>query len=877
MRLIFPLALNLLVGAGVSLIGVALALATHRKTSDWIWGAIFGAATVLTMATAVEGAAGWILDYRNVVLALAGYAGGVVTAFLAAAISITYRLLRGGEAEWVGVASILVYAVSGLALRRRIGLGQAPGSRALLAFGLYLGLAKVALIFISAALLPMGIPILRATMIPSLLLTPLGVLVVFKAFFALRQRIMAVAMLETALASLPVRLVHRESPGEWWSLNPSLQIDKRDTKAVLELESHPWGLMGEREGCIATPQGEYYYHWRVLDSLSPQGRRGKLAVMDDITTVKQASRQLELFFSLSPDAMLVISPSGAILQCNVAWERLCGEKKDGRKGASLWDLLDQLDHSLGQEALLELGRSGGRKAGVVSVGRSGGAVRWVAATFVAMAKEQRIYATLRDITLDKSEELQLLAQEELLREQAELLDAVYDAIIVYNSQGEVEYWNMAAESTYGWCKREAIGQRHCVVFPQSEKVREEVHAALRGEGNWRGEQTRRRRDGTNIIVECDTSVHRHESGPINLYLEVSRDISQRAESRAAEERLALLVLQSSNAIVSTKLEGSILTWNSAATAMLGYTQDEVLGENFARVLGGGCKQWDDIFAPVRHGQSPSVMTTELRHQDGSVVKTMLTLSPLQHYANVLYGVVLVIRDLNKEARQAKELFRLDRLNYVGQLARGIGHELRNPLTTVRGFLQLFAKRSELLPYNSHFKLLISEMDRVNALLTEFMTLSGGRHIELVSQQLNDILQALWPGMQADAKLEDKYVTLELGELPELALNEVEIRALVVNLVRNALEASMQGGTVTISTSRMGDAVTLAVTDHGAGISAEQVEHIGTPFFTTKKYGTGMGLAVCYAIAKTHHATIDFVSNAGTTRFSVCFPVTPTIV
>jgi len=877
MQLILPLALNLLVGAGVSLIGVSLALSTHRKTSDWIWGAIFGAATVLTMATAVEGAAGWMLDYRNVVLALAGYAGGAVTAFLAAAISIAYRLLRGGEAEWVGVASILVFALSGLALRRHSGLGQAPGSRALLAFGLYLGLAKVALIFISAALLPMSMFVLRATMIPSLLLTPLGVLVVFKAFFILRQRIMAVAMMETALASLPVRLVHRESPGEWWSLNPSRQSEQRDSKAVLELESHPWGLMGDREGRIATPQGDHYYHWRVLDSLSPQGRRGKLAVLDDITSVKQASRQLELFFALSPDAMLVMSPSGEILQCNVAWEGLRGEKNDRRYGTSLWDLLDPLDHTLGQEALLELGRSGGRKAGVVSVGRSGSAVRYVAATFVAMAKEQRIYATLRDITLDRSEELQLLAQEELLREQAELIDAVFDAVIVCNAQGLVEYWNVAAERTYGWSNREAIGQKHCVMFPHDEKMREEVHAALRDSGNWRGEQTRRQRDGTNIVVECDISVHRHESGPIDLYVEVSRENTERAASRAAEERLALLVLQSSNAIVSTKIDGSILTWNSAATAMLGYAQEELLGENFARVLRGGHQQWDDIFAPARRGQAPSVMTTELRHQDGSLVKAMLTLSPLQHYENVLYGVVLVIRDLNKESRQAQELFRVDRLNYVGQLARGIGHELRNPLTTVRGFLQLFAKRHELFPYASHFKLLISEMDRVNALLTEFMTLSGGRHIALVSHQLNDILLALWPGMQADAELENKCVQLVLGEIPELTLNEVEIRALVVNLVRNGLEASLQGGTVVISTSCQGDTVTLTVTNNGAGISDEQVEQIGTPFFTTKKYGTGMGLAVCYAIAKMHHATISFASSAGTTRFSVCFPVTPTIV
>ena len=117
MQLIFPLLINLAIVVGVSLLGVALAMASHRKASDWIWGVVFGLATVLSMATAVEGVSGWFLDYRNVVLALAGFAGGTLTAALAALISIAYRLLRGGEAVWVGVASIVIYALSGLFLR----------------------------------------------------------------------------------------------------------------------------------------------------------------------------------------------------------------------------------------------------------------------------------------------------------------------------------------------------------------------------------------------------------------------------------------------------------------------------------------------------------------------------------------------------------------------------------------------------------------------------------------------------------------------------------------------------------------------------------------------------------------------------------------
>jgi two-component system, sporulation sensor kinase E len=111
------------------------------------------------------------------------------------------------------------------------------------------------------------------------------------------------------------------------------------------------------------------------------------------------------------------------------------------------------------------------------------------------------------------------------------------------------------------------------------------------------------------------------------------------------------------------------------------------------------------------------------------------------------------------------------------------------------------------------------------------------------------------------------VRIELDEIPDMLLDEAEIRQLLLNLVRNGLEAMEQGGCVTIKTYGEGSLVTLEVCDQGAGIAPEIIERLGIPFTTTKSEGTGLGLAVCYSIANRHNATISFKTGLrGTTVF-----------
>ena len=148
------------------------------------------------------------------------------------------------------------------------------------------------------------------------------------------------------------------------------------------------------------------------------------------------------------------------------------------------------------------------------------------------------------------------------------------------------------------------------------------------------------------------------------------------------------------------------------------------------------------------------------------------------------GLSVYYHDISQRKLFEEEMARLDRLNLVGQMAAGIGHEIRNPMTTVRGYLQLLGSRPGNAHQKSTFDLMISELDRANGIITEFLSLAQTKRTELKSQNLNDILNNLYPLLQADTFTQNKQICFIPGEIPYLELNVNKITQLVLNLTRN---------------------------------------------------------------------------------------------
>ncbi len=237
---------------------------------------------------------------------------------------------------------------------------------------------------------------------------------------------------------------------------------------------------------------------------------------------------------------------------------------------------------------------------------------------------------------------------------------------------------------------------------------------------------------------------------------------------------------------------------------------------------------------------------------------------------VLAFGALVIRRAASLRRLNIEMTRLDRLNLIGEMAASIGHEVRNPLTTVRGYLQLFGRKAAFAAYRDQLDLMIAELDRANGIISEFLSLAKNKAVVMTPTDLNQVIESIVLLLQSDALLRGSSIELELGNIPAVPADDKEIRQCILNLVRNGLDATPKGGTVTISTAADGNRVVLTVRDQGPGIPPEVSDKIGTPFFTTKENGTGLGLAVCYSIALRHRATIEIDTGPGGTAFRFIF-------
>lgn len=244
--------------------------------------------------------------------------------------------------------------------------------------------------------------------------------------------------------------------------------------------------------------------------------------------------------------------------------------------------------------------------------------------------------------------------------------------------------------------------------------------------------------------------------------------------------------------------------------------------------------------------------------------------PIYDKANNLIALEGIIRDITARKSLEKVASRFDRMNMVGNMAIAVAHEIRNPMTTIRGYLQFLEIKKEYQADKTRFKLMIEEIDRANDIIREYLALSREKLADLKISSLNSFIESLFPLIEADATASKVYVSLELTTIPELFLDENEIRQMLLNLVRNSIEAMPAGGKLIIKTHQATDAVILSIIDDGLGIPEHVLDKLGTPFITTKTTGTGLDLPICYQIAHRHNAHIEINSSPQGTNISVYF-------
>ena len=372
--------------------------------------------------------------------------------------------------------------------------------------------------------------------------------------------------------------------------------------------------------------------------------------------------------------------------------------------------------------------------------------------------------------------------------------------------------------------------------------------------------------GKTKYFKCTLTPEEDESGQVVSVLAVSRDITDIKEGCALFQ--AAFNLSPNSMSVIRQSDHTIIQVNDTFAQIKGLSTDAAKGRTTAELgLWAENDRYEETYnLLIEQGYLKNHEIQYIAH--GTIRTALLSSRPITIDGEPCW--LHVTTDITEKKQMDAEVARLDALNLVGEMAASIGHEVRNPMTTVRGYLQLFQLKAEFKAYNDRLVTMIEEIDRANAIITQFLSLAKNKRSDMEPGNLNTVVEALFPLMQADALYKGHQLEVSCSPIPDTLIDAAEIRQLILNLFRNAMEAMALFGTARIRTYGAEDAVILEVSDTGKGIPPEIIDKLGTPFFTTKETGTGLGLPVCYRIAQRPGAAIGIDTSPAGTTFSIRF-------
>ncbi|MEA1961291.1 MAG: PAS domain S-box protein [Bacillota bacterium] len=362
-----------------------------------------------------------------------------------------------------------------------------------------------------------------------------------------------------------------------------------------------------------------------------------------------------------------------------------------------------------------------------------------------------------------------------------------------------------------------------------------------------------------------------EGEPCMLFLMIDVTERNRIEDslRKSAQRFRKIFNTSQNMMsLSRCIDSRYIDVNDSWVKHAGFTRQEVLGKTPLELnLIFDPKDMDKIERTIAEQGNLDNFECRYRAKNGEIRMALISMDSIE--IDKQQCVISVLTDVTEKKHLERELEKLERFQLIGEMAASIAHEIRNPLTTVRGFLQMFAEDNEKQPDNLH--LVLEELDRANAIISEYLSLADQHKMKLEKRDLNQILVSVYPSLYVRASMDGKTVILEQGDISRgVMVDDGEIRQMVINLVNNGLDVTPCGGQVTIRTFMEQGDVILSVSDQGEGMEPEMIERIGVPFFFNKYNTTGWGLAVCYKIAMYHNAVINVSSSPGGTTFLVRF-------
>lgn len=332
-----------------------------------------------------------------------------------------------------------------------------------------------------------------------------------------------------------------------------------------------------------------------------------------------------------------------------------------------------------------------------------------------------------------------------------------------------------------------------------------------------------------------------------------------------------VIQQSPSIIIIADLDGKIEFVNPQYERITGYSAKDATGKNLFKLtcMNLSRHKYREIQETIQKGDT-WVGELESIRKDGSPYWESVKLLPIKNEQGRPIQILRVSEDMTNLKTTQELLRKSEMLSGIGQLAAGIAHEIRNPLTALKGFTQLISSGSKSQNYIS---IMAEELNRIEDIVSELLVLSRPQSVDFckcnVIAIIKDVIMML--DTQAIMNRVDIRLDSELAEANVLCI-ENQLKQVFINIVKNALEAMPTGGNIIVSIKETESDLMIEIQDTGMGIPQDVINRVGEPFFSTKDKGTGLGLMVSYKIVEHHDGELSIQSEKGNgTRITIRLP------
>ncbi|WP_075617358.1 PAS domain S-box protein [Paenisporosarcina indica] len=340
-----------------------------------------------------------------------------------------------------------------------------------------------------------------------------------------------------------------------------------------------------------------------------------------------------------------------------------------------------------------------------------------------------------------------------------------------------------------------------------------------------------------------------------------------------EGYLHLFFENAKDGIAVFDLNSRIIEINPAFEDIYGWNRKECIGKRIPLVPPNNTEEANQRLEQILLGESfHSIETKEMR-KDGRFFDAQLTLSPIINKSGEMVAMSLITRDISYRKEAEKLIIQSDKLKLAGEIAAGVAHEIRNPMTVISGFIQMM-NEDDQHPYQTYTKLIESELERINLIISEFLVLSKPHVSTAKAFDLESTLQDVVLLFSPELNLRGILLTESFSAPDSFVVGEPnQIKQVFINILKNSIEALDERGSLDITTNIEEDGLLgIHILDNGTGMTQEVVEQIFEPFFTTKSSGTGLGMMISEKIIHEHGGTIKIASKVDVgTKVSIYLP------